>query len=93
MKLTEYKKLPTNLFGLIFWNILSLFLPIFIALGILALLGIKPVEFNDQPTYGIVGLITSLAMGPFMSFVTAFAIWSMLKVGNFIFKLFVKNKE
>jgi hypothetical protein len=93
MDLRKYKELPANLFGMLFWNTFSLYGVVFICLGFLALFGIKPVEFNGEPTYGILGMLISLIMTPVMSLVTAFAIWILMIAGNFIFKIFVKLKR
>jgi hypothetical protein len=92
MRFKEYRQLPKNLFGILYWNIFSCFVPIFIVLGLLSLFGIKPIEFDSKPTYGIVGLLTALIMGPFMSLVTAFAVWILLTVGNLVLRLFIKKK-
>ena len=91
MELKKYKELPSNLFGLLFWNIFFLYGPVFLCLGFLALFGVKPVEFNGEPTYGVWGLVMSLIMAPFMSLVTAFTIWILVIVGNFILKLIVRS--
>jgi len=93
MQLKNYTEFPKNLFGLLFWNIFSIYLLIFILVGILALLGIKPIEFNGEPTYGIWGLVTAILFAPLMSLVTAFATWILLIVGNFFLKLFAKLKS
>jgi hypothetical protein len=63
---------------------------IFIFVGLLALFGVKPIEFNGEETYGFLGLIVALIMGPFMALVTAFATWLLLIMGNFILKIFIK---
>jgi hypothetical protein len=93
MNLNHYKKLPESLFGLIFWNVFLFFMPIFLVLGILALTGIKPVEFNDKPTYGILGIVWVIVLGPLMSLVTSFAIWIFLTVGNWILRLILKIRK
>ena len=87
----KFSKLPDNLFGLLYWNIFSVYAVIFICLGLLALLEVKAVEFNGEPTYGILGLVVSLIMAPLMALVTTFATWLLLIVGNFILRLFVKS--
>lgn len=93
MELKKYKELPVNLFGLLFWNIFSLYGVVFVCLGFLALFGVKPVEFNGEPTYGFLGLIASLIMAPFMSLVTAFTVWILVVIGNLILKLFVRFRN
>ena len=90
MVLKKYIELPKNLFGLLYWNIFSIYIVIFIFVGLLALFGVKPIEFNGEETYGFLGLIVALIMGPFMALVTAFATWLLLVVGNFILKIFIK---
>jgi hypothetical protein len=93
MNLNHYKKLPDNLFGLIFWNVFLFFMPIFIVLGILALVGIKPVDFNNKPTYGIWGIVWAIFLGPLMSFVTTLTIWIFLMIGNLVLRLILKAKK
>jgi hypothetical protein len=87
MKLMQYRELPNNLFGLLFWNIFSAYMVIFIFLGLLALFGVQPVDFNNEPTFGFLGLISSIVMGPIMSLVTTLAIWVLLIMGNFVLKV------
>ena len=93
MNLSQYKKLPDNLFGLIFWNVFLFFMPIFLVLGVLALIGIKPVDFNDKPTYGILGMVWTVVLGPLMSLVTTLTIWIFLTIGNLILRLILKTKK
>jgi hypothetical protein len=93
MFLKKYTELPNNLFGLLYWNIFGIYFLVFICLGLLAVFEIKPVEFNGEPTYGVVGLLVSLIMAPFMSLVTAFTVWLLLIVGNFILKIVTKLKK
>jgi hypothetical protein len=93
MNLSHYKKLPDNLFGLIFWNVFLFLMPIFLVLGILALIGIKPVDFDDKPTYGILGIVWAIVLGPLMSLVTTVTIWIFLKIGNVILRLILKTKK
>jgi len=90
MQLKKYVKPPEAFFGLIFWNTFFLYAPVFIVLGFLALFGVKPIEFNGEPTYGVVGLLVSLIMAPFVSFFTAFAVWILVMTGNLILKLFMR---
>ena len=90
MFLKKYVELPKNLFGLLYWNIFSIYIVIFIFVGLLSLFGIKPVEFNGEETYGFLGLIVALLMAPFMALVTTFATWLLLIIGNFILKIFVR---
>lgn len=92
MFLKKYVQLPENLFGLLYWNILSIYIVGFIIAGLLSLFGIQPIEFNGEPKYGILGLVVALIMSPFMTLVTAFATWLLLIVGNFILKIFVKSE-
>jgi hypothetical protein len=91
MFMKKYIELPKNLFGLLYWNIFSIYMVIFILLGLLALFDVKPIDFNGKETYGFAGLIVSLIMAPFMALVTAFATWILLVLGNFILRIFVKT--
>ena len=93
MNLSKYKKLPDNLFGLVFWNVFLFLMPIFLVLGVLALAGIKPVDFNDKPTYGILGIVWAVVLGPLMSLVITLTIWIFLTIGNLILRLMLKAKK
>jgi len=90
MKWNQYRKLPENLFGLLFWNVFSFLMPIFLVLSLLALFGIKPIEFNDEPTYGILGVLWAIIFGPLFSLLFTVSVWIFLAIGNFIFKLFLR---
>jgi hypothetical protein len=90
MNLSQYKKLPDNLFGLIFWNVFLFLMPIFLVLGILALVGVKPIEFNEEPTYGILGIVWAILLGPLMSLVTTLTIWIFLRIGNLVLRFIAK---
>jgi hypothetical protein len=90
MKLNHYKQLPQNLFGLISWNVFMFLTPIFLVLGILALIGVKPIEFGDKPTYGIMGIVWAVCLGQLMSLVTTLTIWIFLRVGNLVLRLIVR---
>lgn len=92
MTLKNYTELPKNLFGLLYWNIFGVYFFIFFIIGLLSLMGVRPIEFNGQDTYGFLGLVVALVMGPFMALVTTFATWIILIVGNFVLKVFVKIK-
>jgi hypothetical protein len=92
MFLKKYSELPNNLFGLLYLNFFCIYILIFIFVGLLALFGVNPVDFNGEPTYGFLGLISSLIMAPLMALVTSFATWILLISGNFILKIFVKLK-
>ncbi len=88
----KYSELPKNLFGILYWNIFSIYLLIFVFVGFLSLFGVKPIEFNGEPTYGILGLIVALLMAPFMALVTSFATWLLLVTGNFVLRVILKIK-
>lgn len=90
MKLNKFKDLPSNFFGKIFWNIFFAYLVIFLVLGILALLEIRPIEFNGEPTYGFVGFISAILITPLIALPTSFTVWILMVFGNFIMRLFVK---
>jgi len=94
MKIIEdYNKLPNNFFKLIFWNVFFAYLIIFFVSGLLALFQIRPITFNDEPTYGILGFLISMIMAPMISFVSAVAIWILLMMGNIIMKMVLKFKR
>ena len=93
MDLSKFSQLPPNLFGLLFWNYFFVYVVILIITGLLALFNIKPVDFNGEPTYGVLGFIASVLMSPIMAFVTAVSTWLLLILGNFVLRLFFNRKN
>lgn len=93
MNFEKFSKLPDKLFGLLFWNIFAFYGVAFVCLGVLALFGVKPVEFNGEPVYGVWGFVLSIVMAPFIALVMAFAIWLLLIVGNFLLRLFIRARR
>ncbi|GAA5040155.1 hypothetical protein GCM10011506_40320 [Marivirga lumbricoides] len=90
MKLNKYKDLPSGLFGKLFWNIFFAYLVLFLIVGLLSLFGIKSVSFNDEPTFGLMGLLSALLIAPLTALSTSFAIWLLMMIGNVVMKMFVK---
>ena len=93
MFLRKYRQLPANLFGLLYWNLFGALMIISTFVGILSLLGVKPVEFNGEPTYGVAGFISSILLAPLMALVITIMTWLFLIAGNFLLRLFVKENQ
>lgn len=86
MKLRYYsfKKLLIGFgFGLI---------PISLLIGVLSLLGITPVYFNETEYYGIKGLVISICISLFMTLLLSCMCFVFLNLGILIHNLIVPNK-
>jgi hypothetical protein len=70
-----------SLFVLVAAGICSVFIPLFIFFGILALLGCQTVHVNGHPVFGIAGFIASLIMAPIFSFIFTVIVWLALYIG------------
>lgn len=89
-KLINYAERPEGHFSKIFWNIVFFMLPMCILLGVLSLLSIMPVLFNEKPYYGIKGFLILIVYIPFFSFIFSGIYWVMYSVGNYFMKLFLR---
>ena len=70
-----------SLFTLAAAGVCSVFIPLFIFFGILALFGCETVHFNGYPVFGIAGLIAALIMAPIFSFIFSVIVWLGLYIG------------
>jgi hypothetical protein len=70
-----------SLFILVAAGICSIFIPLFIFFGILALFGCETVHLNGHPVFGIAGLIAALIMAPIFSFIFTVIVWLALYIG------------
>ncbi|OOG76428.1 hypothetical protein [Algoriphagus sp. A40] len=89
MKLKDVSRLPVSLFKLLFVNFLFGNLFFMIILGGFSLIGLYPVNLNDEAVYGLKGFLVLVLFTPFTSLVFVSLFWVWLKVGNkIITKLF-----
>jgi hypothetical protein len=65
--------------------------PILLLIGVLALFGISPIYFNNEPYYGIKGLIAAIIMIPFIGIILATTNWLFLNFGYVIYSFFRSN--
>ena len=77
-----------SLFILVAAGICSVFIPLFVFFGILALFGFQTVHVNGHPVLGIAGLIAALIMAPIFSFIFTVIVWLALYIGIRIFGSF-----
>jgi hypothetical protein len=73
-----------SLFILVAAGICSVFIPLFIFFGILALFGFETVHVNSHPVFGIAGLIATIIMAPIFSLIFSAIVWLALYLGIFI---------
>lgn len=70
-----------SLFRLVAAAAFSVFIPLFVFLGILALFGFRTIFVNHRQVYGIEGLIAALIMAPIFSTIVSVLGWVALYVG------------
>jgi hypothetical protein len=70
-----------SLFVLVAAGVCSVFIPLFIFFGVLALLGCQTIHVNGHPVFGIAGLIAALFMAPIFSFIFTVIVWLALYIG------------
>jgi hypothetical protein len=73
-----------SLFRLVAAAAFSVFIPLFVFAGILALFGFRTVFVSHHQVYGIEGLIAALIMAPMFSTVVSVIGWVALYLGIFI---------
>jgi hypothetical protein len=73
-----------SLFRLVAAAAFSVFIPLFVCCGMLALFGFKTIFVNHHQVYGIAGLIAALIMAPMFSTTISVGAWAALYVGIFI---------
>ena len=73
-----------SLFQLVAAAAFSVFVPLFVFLGILAFFGCDTIFVNRHHVYGVAGLIAALIMAPIFSLLISVAGWFALYVGIFI---------
>jgi hypothetical protein len=80
-KLGESPKKPFKLF---FWRFFFGYLPIGLFVSSLALFNISPIEFNEEPIYGIKGFFLGLLYIPLSVFAISTIVWLIFILGDFI---------
>ena len=74
-----------SLFKLVFIASGTVFIPMFIFFGILALFGAKTVTVANEPVTGIMGLLSALIMAPIFTLLFAVVAWIGAYIGIRIF--------
>ncbi|SEL95537.1 hypothetical protein SAMN05421740_11531 [Parapedobacter koreensis] len=80
-------------FKKLFWSSVFGTSPFCILAGFFSLIGKIPIHFNEQPYYGIIGLIISIFLIPFISLVIGVTGWLFLNFGVVIYNAFMKIKK
>lgn len=95
MKELEFMKIPPALlFKVILRGCFSLFVPIGLLVSLLVLAGVQSVQFNERPTYGVLGFFISLIInvGLVPIAVTVMS-WVILSLGFWIHIKYYNLKE
>jgi hypothetical protein len=77
-------------FKKLFWSYTFCAIPLALLSGLLALLHISPVYFNESPTYGVKGFIVPLLFIPFFGLLFGAVNWVVLNFGFFLYNAFQK---
>ncbi len=80
-------------FKKLYWSyLIGIFLFSVIA-GILSLINIVPIYFNEEPYFGIQGLILAVIFTPFIAFVLSITNLLALNLGVFFYRIFNSLKK
>lgn len=85
-------EVPKGFFKKLFWNFLFGQLLFSLLFGLLSLFGIFPIDFNDQPTYGVKGFLVAIFFAPLIALTFAVSAWVYFMLGNIILKKIVGKK-
>lgn len=87
MQELEFMKVaPSTLFRIILRGCFSFFGPIGILVSFLVLAGFQSVQFNDQPTYGVLGFFIALIMYVgFIPIAVTVMSWIVLSSGFWVY--------
>lgn len=77
-----------SLFMLVTAGICSVFIPLIIFFGILALFGCETIHINSRAVVGLAGLVDAIFMVPFFSLFFSVFVWLCLYIGICICGLF-----
>jgi len=78
-------------FKKMFWAYTICSIPFALLVGILTLLNIVPVYFNETPHYGFKGLIIIIVIVPFIGMLFGVTNWLALNFGVLIYRGFSKR--
>ena len=77
-------------FKKLFWSYTFCAIPLALIAGLLALLHVSPVYFNESPLYGIKGFIIPILFIPFFGLLLSAANWVVLNLGYFLYNSFLR---
>jgi hypothetical protein len=82
--------MDTNYFSLkkMFWAYTICSIPFALLTGILSLLNVIPVYFNEAPNYGFKGFILSIIFIPFIGLLFSVTNWLALNLGVLLYRAF-----
>jgi len=90
-KITLRRIKAASLFTLVATGVFSLFVPLIIFFGILAIFGFRTIHVNLQPVVGLPGFMASLVMAPLVSLFLSIFIWIVLYLGIRIWGIFAPH--
>jgi len=65
-------------------------IPFAILFAFLSLFHQFPIQFNNKPTYGIVGFVVCIAFTPLWALIFSCLTWVALNLGRWLYTLFCK---
>ena len=69
------------------------FSPFILFVGLLSLIGVTPIYFNNIPYYGFKGFALSILISPLFGFMMATMSYLLLNIGRFILIKFFKKDD
>lgn len=83
----NYADKPKGLFKRIFITFFFGYLPFAVLHSILNVLGIMPVNFNDENVYGVKGVAIIICFSPLIVLLVSFTFWLYFMMGNLVLRL------
>jgi len=77
-------------FKKLFWSYIFCGIPLALLVGLLALLHISAVYFNELPIYGFKGFVIPILFMPLFALLFAGANWVILNIGYYLYNAFIK---
>ncbi len=74
----------------IFLYYLFFMIPFSLLFAFLSLFNKWPIQFNDKPTYGILGFVVCIAFTPLWAFLFTCLTWVALFTGRLFYNMFLK---
>jgi hypothetical protein len=86
----KYSEKPINLFKKLFITFLFGYIPLALLQIILNIMGVIPVNFNEEKIYGLKAILIIILFTPFIVLMISVFVWLYFIFGNFVLRLVKK---